>query len=245
VFSGNDFRLNYLFSVQTSASPVEQLLGLCEFYQTSSQQRLFAQHNYTPRFCALYTSCPRTLLILGCYLIWCLSSFGRLLLVCRSASKPVTLSPLAMLVIFFHSFQHINFLTAPRCHSDLRIPALVNALERTLEHPNPCSISLRYRVSLLCQASRYPCRLSALGVYVTDVLPPSPSYWCDIVNINLSPVIDIHAPRQLYISWYQPLKPVLFITVDSLITHSLDNAYSPVTHTFFSPPSWFAEKCTP
>jgi hypothetical protein len=91
--------------VQTSASPVEQLLGLCEFY-------------FRAALACLQIS------VQACDSV----SFGN--------------------ARIFHSFQHINFLTAPRCHSDLQIPALVNALERTLEHPNPCSISLRYRVSL-------------------------------------------------------------------------------------------------
>ena len=53
------------------------------------------------RFCALCALCPRNF-ILGCRLPWCLSNFGRFLLVADqySLSNPVTLSLLTMLVRF-------------------------------------------------------------------------------------------------------------------------------------------------
>ena len=34
-------------------------------------------------------------------------------------------------------------------------------------------------------------------------------------------------------------------TVNSLLTHSSNNPYSLIPHTFFGPPSWFVEKWKP
>ena len=49
----------------------------------------------------------------------------------------------------------------------------------------------------------------------------------------------------LYLRLYKGPVLTFLYTVDSLITHSSDNPYSLITHTFSGPPSWFAGKCTP
>jgi len=66
-------------------------------------------------------------------------------------------------------------------------------------------------------------------------------------------VLVIRGTELMTITWGPGLSDKVWIkyfpssctTVDSLLTHSLDNAYSLVTHTFFGPPSWFAENCMP
>ena len=47
------------------------------------------------------------------------------------------------------------------------------------------------------------------------------------------PILQLISSYRSYLTFY-----IVVYTVDSLITHSSDNPYSLVTHTFFDPPSW-------
>lgn len=166
MFSGNDFGLNYLYAnfgksrgtIVGAVNSIKRLPNNACFTRTATTLLVSA-------LCILHVPEPHSFLDVVLFGV-CPVSGGSC---CRSASKLVTLSPLTLtMLVSSIGFQHINFLTTPRCHSDLLIPALVKeCVKENLNTPQPRNRPALFfflsSASLFCQASRCPCRLSALG----------------------------------------------------------------------------------